>query len=311
MSGSPRRGLRRAHRLTMGPVWGSERRWRHGTSWGWAVQGARGHLWDPGPTVWASLQLRSQRGRAAPRLPLTPRWLLGGGHCTAAPLLSRWSLLSMWGPYSVGPCPPGLVPDPLHKGSASTRPPPPADVLWPCTLGRGTLGAALTCLRQAARQWLPRRRVCSGCWEARSGVWLAGGSAVTRLLPPPWDPLSARLLEELSSEGHLDALLPPLSSPLPGQGHALQCPVPVPTARARRALPGPRGTPERKPCLCRAPWAAVGGPVDAAPSPWWGPTGLPGGGISAGASGHRREEVWVEEPWAWVPGSVSCWTTAQ
>ena len=66
--------------------------------------------------------LRSRRGRAAP-LPPTPRWVLGGTGCPpasdsplgagwgpAAPLLSHWPLLSMWGPYSVGPCPPGLVP---------------------------------------------------------------------------------------------------------------------------------------------------------------------------------------------------------
>lgn len=136
--------------------------------------GCYGHLRGPGPTAWASLQLRSRWGRAAPRLPPAPCWPLGRSpqrpSSPAGPSRARGTL--QCGKY---PAPLAWSQTPPHKRSASTRPPPPADVLWPRTLGRGTLGQVCRACDRPPTSGSPAGGVCSGCWEFPVRSLAAGG----------------------------------------------------------------------------------------------------------------------------------------
>lgn len=173
VSGSPRRALRRARGLTMGPVQGSERRWRHGASWGRVVRGATGicgalgpprgrlsssgHGGDGPPPACLRLPVGHWAGaRSAPPLPLVPPE--HGGPYSVVSTLPPWP----------GPRPPRTRDQPPHARPLQLTCSGPA----PWDGGPWGSSAELVIGRPPAA---PLRAACApAAGSSLSGVWLRG-----------------------------------------------------------------------------------------------------------------------------------------
>lgn len=173
VSGSPRRALRRARGLTMGPVQRSERRWRHGASWGRVVRGATGicgalgpprgrlsssgHGGDGPPPACLRLPVGHWAGaRSAPPLPLVPPE--HGGPYSVVSTLPPWP----------GPRPPPTRDQPPHARPLQLTCSGPA----PWDGGPWGSSAELVIGRPPAA---PLRAACApAAGSSLSGVWLRG-----------------------------------------------------------------------------------------------------------------------------------------